>query len=285
MNAENSSSRGLAANLGATYHFEPVVRGDPWLRLGTGYRMVWENDPTGASGATVLRHGFELLTAKVGYDVRVSEDVALAPVVGADLDMFLWEDPSNGNSHALSSAQVGTFVYAGLQGRFDIGGTRSDGQPAPERMGVTAPQAETPIAPPSVEETKPVSPSIAVSEGLLRECAMSIDSIDKAPKFDFDKSDLLPQDLAVLKQIGECLTTGPMKDANLRLVGRADPRGSVEYNGALGFRRANQVAGYLEQVGVGAGRLEQTSRGKLDARGHDEASWTVDRRVDILLGR
>jgi len=105
---QNSSARGLVANLGVTYHFEPVLRGDPWMRLGTGYRMLWENDPTGsAAGTTLLRHGFELLALKVGYDVRVSEDVAIAPVVGADLDVFVWQDTSPGGTSPMATAQVG----------------------------------------------------------------------------------------------------------------------------------------------------------------------------------
>jgi peptidoglycan-associated lipoprotein len=270
-----------------TYHFDPVLRGDPWLRLGTGYRMLWENDPVGsAAGTSVMRHGFEALALKIGYDVRVSEDVAIAPVIGADLDVFLWQDSSVGGGQALSTAQVGSFVYAGLQGRFDMGGTRGGVAepvawvPAPEPQGVTAPQAQSPIAP--VQETQPVSPSLAASEDVIRACKLDIESIDKAPKFDFDRSDLLPADFDVLKQIAECFTTGPMKDVGLQLVGRADPRGSVAYNQTLGMKRATEVSTYLEQLGVDAARIEKLSRGKLDARGHDQATWAIDRRVDIL---
>jgi outer membrane protein OmpA-like peptidoglycan-associated protein len=286
-NQQNSSARGLAANIGATVHFNPDVRGDPWLRLGAGYRLLWENDPTGVSGITVLRHGFDLVAAKIGYDVRVSENVALAPVVGADLNVFLWEDASNSGSHALSSAQAGAFVYAGLQGRFDIGGTRTGAETArrvtQRPSGVTAPQPQSPIAPPApVEKTKPASPSIAVSEDVLRICKLDLDAIDKAPKFDFDRSALLPADFEVLNQVAECFTTGPMKGSNLQLVGRADPRGTVSYNDALGMRRAREVAAYLEQRGVEPTRIEQRSRGKRDAVGRDEASWAIDRRVDIL---
>jgi len=284
---QNSSARGLAANLGATYHFDPNVRGDPWLRLGAGYRLLWENDPSGVSGVTVVRHGFDLATAKIGYDVRVSESVALGPVVGADLNLFFWQDASNSGSHALSSAEAGAFIYAGLQGRFDLGGTRSSGATARQvtqrPLAVTAPQPQSPIAPAApVEEVKPASPSIAVSEDVLRTCKMDVDAIDKAPKFDFDRSDLLPADFEVLKQVAECFTTGPMKGSNLKLVGRADPRGTVSHNDALGMRRAEQVAAYLKQLGVAPSRIEQRSRGKRDAVGVDESSWAIDRRVDIL---
>lgn len=63
-----------------------------------------------------MRHGFELASAKVGYDVRLTEDFAFAPIVGADLNLFLWEGPA-----ATGSAEGATFVYAGVQGRFDFG--------------------------------------------------------------------------------------------------------------------------------------------------------------------
>jgi len=285
-NEQNSSARGMALNLGGTYHFEPILRGDPWIRLGSGFRSLWENNPTGAQGATVVRFGIEALTAKIGYDVRVSDSVAIAPVIGADLNVFAWGDTPTSSTQALSTAQVGTFIYAGLQGRFDLGGDRG-GVPV-RQTGVTEMQAPEPTpepaAPPPVEQPRQVAPSIAVSEEILRACKQDLGSVEKAPKFDFDESDLLPQDFSVLKVIGECFATGPLKGMRMILVGRADPRGTLTYNEALGARRAGSVASYLATVGVDSGNIKQVSRGKLDARGTDEATWAIDRRVDILLG-
>jgi hypothetical protein len=43
------------------------------------------------------------------------------------------------------------------------------------------------------------------------------------------------------------------------------------------------VGGYLEQAGVPAGQIDETSRGALDATGNDEPSWQRDRRVDVDL--
>jgi hypothetical protein len=122
--AENSSSaQGLDLNLGVTLHAMPESRGDPWLRLGTGYRMLWQANPTGPLGfvqsnTTNMFHGFDIVNARIGYDIRASNGVAFAPIVGANLQTFVWE-----NSTALSKVQVGTFLYAGLQGRFDTGGS------------------------------------------------------------------------------------------------------------------------------------------------------------------
>ncbi|MDP9002462.1 MAG: OmpA family protein, partial [Myxococcota bacterium] len=65
----------------------------------------------------------------------------------------------------------------------------------------------------------------------------------------------------------------------------ADPRGSASHNMELGARRAASAAGYLQQKGIDGSRIEQTSRGALDAAGIDEASWASDRRVDIVIAR
>lgn len=132
-------------------------------------------------------------------------------------------------------------------------------------------------------EMKQASPSVAVSDEIAKACSFRLDDIEQAPKFDFDESDLLPGDREVLDRLGQCLTTGPLAGRSVRLVGRADPRGTIEYNLALGARRANAVAVYLKHLGVGGERLRETSRGELDATGTDEGSWQRDRRVDIVL--
>ena len=116
--AENSSAaRTLAANIGATYHIKPYEDSEPWVRIGTGYRFFWNVHPVGSNGTTDMYHGFDIVTAKVGYDFRVDEDVAFAPVVGADLQTFVWRD-----GQFMTNTQIGTFIYAGLQGRFDVAG-------------------------------------------------------------------------------------------------------------------------------------------------------------------
>jgi peptidoglycan-associated lipoprotein len=108
-------------------------------------------------------------------------------------------------------------------------------------------------------------------------------ALEDAPKFDFDSSDLTEEEKTVLKQVAECLTTGPLKGRSVALVGRADPRGEPEYNMALGAYRASTVRSYLGNLGVEAHRMKETSRGALDATGTEESSWHDDRRVDITL--
>jgi peptidoglycan-associated lipoprotein len=65
------------------------------------------------------------------------------------------------------------------------------------------------------------------------------------------------------------------------LVGRADPRGTTEYNMALSDRRAQAVKDYLQRLGLDASKLAKVPRGALDATGSDESGWAKDRRVDF----
>jgi|HubBroStandDraft_2_1064218.scaffolds.fasta_scaffold90435_1 peptidoglycan-associated lipoprotein len=143
--------------------------------------------------------------------------------------------------------------------------------------------AEPPSAPAPAQTTTTSSATIQVGRGLTEACNLSFDTVENAPKFDFDQSVLLPDDRAVLDQIAKCVTTGPLQGRGLHLIGRADPRGEVEYNMALGESRADSVRDYLVGLGVAKSNIGETSRGKLDATGTDEAGWRMDRRVDVDL--
>jgi hypothetical protein len=118
----NTAARGLGGNVGVTMHAAPIRRGDPWLRLATGYRGLWSVNPPGLP--TTYIQGWEIAKASLGYDVRVSRSVAIAPQVGADLNMFVNQVQSGVSTS--QPAQFGAFVFAGLQGRFDMGGTTTD---------------------------------------------------------------------------------------------------------------------------------------------------------------
>jgi peptidoglycan-associated lipoprotein len=136
----------------------------------------------------------------------------------------------------------------------------------------------------SVKQLPPTpTPNLNVSAELMQKCNIDISNIDTAPKFDFDRSALLDPDISVLDQIAKCVTTGPLAGRSLKLVGRADPRGEIEYNFLLGERRANSAGDYLIDMGVNREKINETSRGKLDATGTDGPSWARDRRVDIDL--
>lgn len=157
---------------------------------------------------------------------------------------------------------------------------------APKKAPVAAasPPVPSPTAPAAeVNPAVAASPNVAVSSELAKQCRLRFASVDQAPKFNFDDVQLLPSDRDVLEQIASCLTRGPLHGHGVQLVGRADPRGTDEYNLALGSRRAETVRSYLERLGVPSGRLSPTTRGEIDATGRDEPGWLRDRRVDLQL--
>jgi len=152
------------------------------------------------------------------------------------------------------------------------------------KVNQPAPVAEAPAAKPAPAPTpKPASANVSVGDDLAKQCSLKLGNTQAAPKFDFDTSELEQNDRDVLQQIATCVTTGPLKGQKLQLTGRADPRGTEEYNLGLGTRRASSVKTYLERLGVGNNQLGETTRGALDATGTDDSGWSTDRRVDITL--
>ncbi|GAC1623166.1 MAG: peptidoglycan-associated lipoprotein Pal [Nevskia sp.] len=100
--------------------------------------------------------------------------------------------------------------------------------------------------------------------------------------FDFDSSELKAESKPVVAGWAKYLTANPT--AKVQLQGNTDERGTREYNIALGERRAQSVSSALQSAGVAAGQLSLTSFGeeKPVALGHDEASWSQNRRVEIV---
>ena len=95
--------------------------------------------------------------------------------------------------------------------------------------------------------------------------------------FGFDKSNLDSTATALLAKNASCLKK---TDMNVSLTGRADPRGTTEYNMALSDRRAQAAKDYLKRTGIAASRMSLVPRGALDATGTSESGWAKDRRVD-----
>ena len=115
---------------------------------------------------------------------------------------------------------------------------------------------------------------------------VSLNILTRSPAFTLlifggPRAEAAGQDRDALAQVAQCLTTGPLKGRSVKLVGRADPRGTQEYNMALGARRSSSVMNYLVALGVPSTQMRETSRGALDATGSDQAAWQADRRVDV----
>jgi peptidoglycan-associated lipoprotein len=99
--------------------------------------------------------------------------------------------------------------------------------------------------------------------------------------FNYDDSSILPEAQQTLMQKVDVLRKYPQ--IQLRIAGNCDERGSVEYNLALGMRRANAAKDFLVNYGLSASRFETVSYGEERpiAMGHDEAAWAQNRRDDF----
>ena len=101
--------------------------------------------------------------------------------------------------------------------------------------------------------------------------------------FDFDKSNLKPEAQAILK------TAAPAwlkyRDYKLVVEGHCDERGTIEYNLALGERRATEAAKFLVDLGVEKDRIKTISYGKempLDKTSNEDA-WRRNRRAQFIV--
>ena len=96
--------------------------------------------------------------------------------------------------------------------------------------------------------------------------------------FAFDSAELDSSSRAALQEAVECFR-GQGSGVSLLLSGAADPRGTEEYNIALGERRAQAVRSYLTSLGLDGNSVSTTSVGEEMATGTDEAGWARDRNV------
>lgn len=103
-------------------------------------------------------------------------------------------------------------------------------------------------------------------------------------RFEFDSAVLSDAARGTLERHAEWLNTR-YPSVTLLVEGHCDERGTVEYNLALGERRANAIVSYLVSLGVTPSRLRAISYGKefpLDP-GHDEEAWARNRRGHFEL--
>jgi peptidoglycan-associated lipoprotein len=124
---------------------------------------------------------------------------------------------------------------------------------------------------------------VHVAPDILTLCKITDSKVGKTPLFKFDSAASSKDDQRLLSEVAKCVSKGPLKGRTLRLVGHTDPSGSDKYNIALGHRRANAVKFFVHRHGAAIKQLVESSRGKADAKGHDEAGWAKDRRVDVEL--
>jgi peptidoglycan-associated lipoprotein len=129
--------------------------------------------------------------------------------------------------------------------------------------------------------------SIAAADASARDAASSAASVRTTltalVHFDYDQSDLRPEDKALLDAKIPILQANP--GVTIRVSGHTDERGSDEYNLALGQRRAAAAKAYLVQHGIAESRIETISYGEERpiAQGSDESAYAQNRRAEFEI--
>ncbi len=99
--------------------------------------------------------------------------------------------------------------------------------------------------------------------------------------FSFDDYTVTSSSQAQLTKMAEQLKAN--SGTVLQIEGHCDERGSIEYNLALGERRAQAVKTFLTNLGVETARLSTISYGEERPAndGHTEESWQKNRRAEF----
>lgn len=155
-------------------------------------------------------------------------------------------------------------------------------EPTPEPPAPTVTKSEPPppeVKTTPVDSTKPVDMSAAKYAEFQKAASAALKDIN----FDFDKSDIRDTDKPKLQAIASFMKS--FASAHIMIEGHCDERGTVEYNLALGDRRAVAAQNYLSGLGVNRDRMGTISYGKEKPKvtGQNEESFLINRRDEFKL--
>jgi peptidoglycan-associated lipoprotein len=148
------------------------------------------------------------------------------------------------------------------------------------KQAETDPMRDRTEPPPTATNPPPAATDDYDAEGAAMERA--IVSLQQAIYFEFDQSDLSAEARDELQRKAEVLRTYP--EIRIRIEGHCDERGTVEYNLALGERRAEAARQYLVDLGIDPDRMTTVSYGeeRPAVAGSNEAAWSQNRRDEFV---
>ncbi|MGA1252327.1 MAG: peptidoglycan-associated lipoprotein Pal [Burkholderiaceae bacterium] len=151
--------------------------------------------------------------------------------------------------------------------------------PAPAPAAAPAP-APAPVAPPRAAAATPAPSPVSQAVELARS---RIIGVEPSVYFDFDQFTIKPDFQNTVSAFGNYLAV--VKGSRMVIEGNADERGTVEYNLALGQRRAEAVSMALQVNGASPASIETISYGEERPRnpGKSEAAFAENRRADLVL--
>ena len=151
------------------------------------------------------------------------------------------------------------------------------GQPVPADL-------QAPASP-----SAPITPSASVAPAASSDAPIKMDPVglrtQRSVYFDLNNAAIKADYDPALRAHARYLAEHP--NARVRIEGNADERGSADYNRRLGLKRAENVRSTM--LGNGAAEKQIVIKTLGEARpkliGHDETSWSENRRADVVYER
>ncbi|MGH7825339.1 MAG: peptidoglycan-associated lipoprotein Pal [Candidatus Binatia bacterium] len=133
------------------------------------------------------------------------------------------------------------------------------------------------------EAARPVSGSSLDALRTGESTATPASSPIKDVNFHFDSYELMSDAREVLKLNANWLKANP--SVRVQIEGHCDERGTVEYNLALGAKRARTVKDYLINLGIAVDRMSDISYGEEIpvCKEPTEACWEKNRRARFVI--
>jgi peptidoglycan-associated lipoprotein len=159
-----------------------------------------------------------------------------------------------------------------------------------------APETTVPDEPPATQTQprtqEPAEPKVEVEDSgfgeqgaeeqeLPRMTRSQLDQAMQTVYFGFDQYDLTEETRRVLQ--GNANVLQENRDFKVVIEGHCDERGTIDYNLALGEKRARAVRDYLVSLGLSPSRLRIVSYGEERPAdpGHGESAWAKNRRAEF----
>ena len=138
-----------------------------------------------------------------------------------------------------------------------------------------------PVERPQIGQTDLTKPGARDMSSMLKDPANILSK--RTVYFDYDKSDLTDDTRNTIRGNADWLK----QNAKWKVVieGHTDERGTIEYNLALGQRRADAVRDYMTSLGLAATRLRTVSYGeeRPAQAGTGETAWGKNRRAEFKV--
>ena len=148
------------------------------------------------------------------------------------------------------------------------------------------PVKETPVVEKVEEPVTQIEKPVLNEEEIFQQKTiedLNKDQILKKINFDFDKYQIREDMKSILQANADWMLK--FSTVQILIEGHCDERGTIEYNIALGEKRAEAAKNYMASLGVNAAKIKIVSYGKSKplVQGIDEASYFENRRAEFII--